>query len=164
MAGNRRMKQEEQLMLPLCEMTNRREQGRDITFLPTFHLCRRVLTCRRQVRAVLRTIDLDEALRRAAHRANRLTEGRTRSASLALSAGRAGHTPASHSESGDDNEPRGSVVAFPPQLSSLRSVPTKTAMCRISDRVLKCRQDAELWRFCDRCARFPAAGVFEQPN
>ena len=90
-SSNGRVKQKEQLMLALGEVADRGEKHRDVPLLLTLHLRRRMLARGRQVRAIVGTIDLDEALRRAAHRADRLAERRARAATLTPAAGRTGH-------------------------------------------------------------------------
>jgi hypothetical protein len=141
MAGNRRMKQEEQLMLTFSEMSNRRQQEGNVTLLLTFHLCRRMLAGSRQMRTVIGTRDLDKSLRGATHRAYRLAQGRTRATSFALSAGRAGHTPASHTLR---------------RISATAVASRQLGMCRFSDIVLKYKRKTSTRGSCHRCSRLPA--------
>ena len=88
---DRGMKEKEQLILPLRELANRREQNGDIMLLLPLDLRRRVFPRRRQVRTVLGTIDLDQTFGRAADGADGLAECRTRSAAIALTTRRALH-------------------------------------------------------------------------
>jgi hypothetical protein len=106
--------QKEQLVLPLVEVTNRGKQNRDVALLLPLDLSRRVFSSRGQVRTILRAIDLDQALGRTTHRADRLAKRRTRSSTFALTAGRAGHSPASHTRPQVDNQAwRGATTERP---------------------------------------------------
>src|SRR5688572_8477525 len=84
-------------MLALREVTDRGDEERDVPLLLTLHLRRRVLARRRQMRAVVWTVDLDETLRGAADRADGLAECRTAAATLALATDGTSHAPAWHS-------------------------------------------------------------------
>jgi hypothetical protein len=98
------MEQEKQLILTLVEMTDRGKQQSHILLLLALHLGRGMLASSSEVRAIVGTVDFHEPLGRAAHRTNRLVERWAGSTALALTAGRAGHTPASHRRPGMDNE------------------------------------------------------------
>ncbi len=88
--------QEEELMLPLGQLLDRRHQHRHIAFLLTLHHRRRVFSRRREMRAVSRAVDLHQTLRRAADRTNRLCQRRTLASRLALITDWTCHAPASH--------------------------------------------------------------------
>ena len=87
------VEQEEQLILPLGEVTDRSAAAPRRPFLLPLDLRRRVLARGGQMRAVVGTVDLDEALGAAAHGADRLAERRARAPTLTLPAGRTGHLP-----------------------------------------------------------------------
>jgi len=114
------MKQEEQLMLSFGEVSYRRQEHGDIPLLLALDLSSGMLARRGEMRTVVRTVNLDKALRRAAHTANRLAERRTGASSLTLSAERAGHTPA--------YSRRHNCFA--------RQFADETAVCRFSDKLL----------------------------
>ena len=81
------MKEEEELVLPLCQMANGGEQLSDVVLLPPPHDRRGVFSRGREVATVAGTRDFDLAFRAAAHRADRAVEGRTVAAGPANSAG-----------------------------------------------------------------------------
>jgi len=69
---NNRVKQEEQLVLPLGEVTDARQQDRRVLLLLAPHHRRWMLARNREVRTVVRTRNLDQTLRSTAHAADRL--------------------------------------------------------------------------------------------
>jgi hypothetical protein len=91
MPRNQRSKHEEQPRLALGQTCERWQQIRPIVFLLALHDCRRVRPRRRQVDAVTRTPDFNEPLRAAAHRADLLSNRRTGSFALSLTAQWADH-------------------------------------------------------------------------
>jgi hypothetical protein len=60
------MNEEEQLMLPLGQVVDRRQQRSDVAFLLFLDDSRRMLARRRQMNARFRAIDLDQTFRPAA--------------------------------------------------------------------------------------------------
>jgi hypothetical protein len=103
MAGDGRVEEEEELVLPLVQVPNRWEENRHVAFLLAPHLCGGVLTRGGQVRTVLRAIDFHETLGGTTHRTDRLAERGAGSTALSPTAGRARHTPASHTRPAMDN-------------------------------------------------------------
>jgi len=80
------MKQEEQLVLAFSEVSYRRQEHRDVPLLLALDLSRRMFARGGEMGTVVRTVNLNEALRGAAHAADRLAQCRTGAASLTLSA------------------------------------------------------------------------------
>lgn len=86
MSQDGRLRQEEELTLPLRERLKRREQGGEVALLLSPYDGSGVLARRGEVAAVARTTDLDKSLGAAARRTDSLIQSRTRAACPTLRA------------------------------------------------------------------------------
>ena len=96
MPRDRRVKEEEQLLLAFRQFAHRWQQHGDIAFLLPAHNRRGMLAGGSEMRAIRGTVDFNETFCGAADGADGLSQRGTLAPSLALIADRTGHAPASH--------------------------------------------------------------------
>jgi hypothetical protein len=101
-------------MLTFGEFAQRWQKHRDVTFLLSFDDGCRVLAGGRQMRTVIGAVNFDQSFSRAADGADRLSQGRARTARLPLITDWTCHAPASHTS---------------PRVGNLRTRRNNRAIC-----------------------------------
>lgn len=128
------LKKEEQFVLALREMANRRRQARRVLRLPPSYDGRRVLSRRREIRAGTRASNFDEPLGTATRRADRPCECRTFTPRLALTAAWTDHTSASHTPGVVGNVHRHATLLQIRSIPRRSSQPRRNTLCTTSVR------------------------------